>query len=83
MSMEKSVDRGGQRKCKIEQSETTSMKLTLNDGDAFADKLKAETFTLQSDYGDSTLSNVSGKTFTVQSECGDVKQSSRKQRRWN
>ena len=48
------------------------MKLTLNDGDAFADKLKAETFTLQSDYGDSTLSNVSGKTFTVQSECGDV-----------
>lgn len=59
------------------------MKLTLNDGDAFADKLKAETFTLQSDYGDSTLSNVSGKTFTVQSECGDVKQSSRKQRRWN
>lgn len=68
---------------KIEQSETTSMKLTLNDGDAFADKLKAETFTPQSDYGDSTLSNVSGKTFTVQSECGDVKQSSRKQRRWN
>lgn len=38
----KSVDRGGQRKVKIEQSETTSMKLTLNDGDAFADKLKAE-----------------------------------------
>lgn len=27
---------------KIEQSETTSMKLTLNDGDAFADKLKAK-----------------------------------------